>query len=147
MVCNLLSCHIVPVPHKNMDVYMFWYFIFGDTLNLFASIKINRYYLLCLYGYAGIFYTAYMWGDFACMKYQSLVFPCQPLHALGVLSVLFPFLHLRGIITTLWTVISQLSSCYVFRCRHCKRIMRLQNCVLWMFAYMKSISDVHMWCE
>ncbi len=46
----------------------------------------------------------------ACLKYQSLVFPCQLLHALGVLFVLLPIYHLSEIITNYNTVDSNKST-------------------------------------
>lgn len=46
----------------------------------------------------------------ACMKYQSLVFPCQLLHALGVLFVLLLIFHLSEINTNYNTVDSNTST-------------------------------------
>lgn len=51
----------------------------------------------------------------ACMKYQSLVFPCQLLHALGVLFVLLLFFHLSEINTNYNTVDSNVNLVPVMR--------------------------------
>lgn len=86
---------------------MLWYFIllvFGDTLNLSAIIK--KIAFIFPVNMAMMKHSRLL----ACLKYQSLVFPCQLLHALGVLFVLLPIYHLSEIITNYNTVDSNKST-------------------------------------